>query len=217
MKSIFTILFLIISSSNGMSQNLTYEEVPCLEPIRIVHTPLMGVEAAPQGVVIVTWDLATMYQGGQYNGTFAFSDIDYALNSFGHYWNIQYQRVTRGGQYHVIQANYNLGTNVAARTGNTTTLVSPTFRFYNPVQSMMVICHENRHTRSQAHHSQDGGLMGPNGGYLILNSDLGYFDRMVWKSNLRPSQEPDWLKSYFSRQTVSGTVDDNIFPLIYKH
>lgn len=215
---------LLLISVNVQGQYLTYKPVPCLSPTSVVVKPedvvvpfqLEELNTSKAAIVVVTYDIATMYKGGQYNGTFAWGEIDYALNSMGRYWNIRYQRVTRGGQFHIVQSNYDLGKDVAARTGSDTCRISPTFRFVVPAQSMMLIFHENRHTRSQAHHAQDGGLMGPMGGYLLLNSDLGYFDRMTWKSSLRPSQEPDWLKRYFLKQSTLSTLEDNEmnFPLI---
>jgi hypothetical protein len=166
--------------------------------------------------VVVTWDLATQYRSGAYNGTAAFSEIENGLNTWGLYWNIKYQRVTRGGQYHVIQASYDLGKDVAARTGGNTCLVSPTFRFVNATQFKMVMCHENRHTRILAHHSQDGGMMGPNGGYLLLQSDMPYFSAMTWKSAKRPWDNPGEWKQALSGTLIQGLRGDSDgqFPLM---
>lgn len=193
--------------------------VDCIDPKQVVlPEPVMLFDAPATGPppVVVTWDLATQYRNGAYNGSFTFNEIENALNGFGLYWNIRYQRVTRGGQFHVVQANYDLGKNVAARTGSTTMLVSPVFRFANAVQCKMVTCHENRHTRIQAHHLQDGGLMGPNGGYLLLQSDMPYFSAMTWKSAKRPWDNPGEFKAYLGGAKMMASGELESFPELHR-
>jgi hypothetical protein len=183
----------------------------CIEATTIEPFEEALQEAPKAGEVVVTWDLATQYRSGTYNRTFAFNRVEYALNSFGLYWNIRYKRVSSGGQFHVVQASFDLGAGVAARTSGNTMLVSPVIRFVNETQSNMITCHENRHTHTMNHHSQDGGLMGPSGGYLLLPSDMRYFDRMTWKSAKRPWDNPGEFKAYLSG---AKTLDDSEYQTV---
>lgn len=199
--------------------------VDCVQPIKVVlDRPAQALEAigGPQpGDIIITWDLATQYRQGYYNGTFAFYDIDYALNSLGRHWKVYFKRVTSGGQYHVIQGNYQLknNPNAAEWTNGNTTIVSPTFRFASPVQCNMCTVHERLHTAglnmgNGGHHAQDGGIMGANGGYLLNPNDWPYMGRYPWRSAKRPNQEPDWFKAYLGHNAVLGTDDASSFPLL---
>lgn len=196
--------------------------VDCVEPMRIkFDEPIMLEAVGAPGDVEITWDLATMYRAGSYNGTFAFAEIQYALNALGRYKKIVFRRVTSGGQYHVIQANYQLQNKagVAEWTNGNTTWVSPTFRFVSAVQCNMCTVHERWHTSgvnsgSGGHHSQDGGVMGANGGYLILPSDYPWIARYQWRSALRPTDEPEWFRAYLSHNAVLGSDDGSQFPLL---
>lgn len=198
--------------------------VDCVEPIKIKEPAMIvGDPIGAPGDIVITWDLATMYRTGDYNGTFSFGDIDYALNSLGRHKKVTFRRVTRGGQYHVIQANYQLTGNpyAAEWTRGNTTYVSPAFRFANQTQCNMCSVHEFLHTSgvnsgNGGHHAQDGGIMGPNGGYLLNPNDWPYIARYPWRSALRPNQEPDWFKQYLSHNAVLGADDEHNYPLLDK-
>jgi hypothetical protein len=156
----------------------------------------------------VTWDLATQYPGGQYNGSFLFGNIEYSLNLFGRYWAVKFVRVTRGGQYHVVQSS-RLPTNrdAAAWTNGNTTFINPQFQFSkNKALCGMVICHEKCHTVKGGHHAQDGGLMGPNGGYNLNPNDYPYFN-YDWAGPLRPTDEPSYMRNYLSSGLAIGSQD----------
>lgn len=197
--------------------------VDCIEPVQLkFDEPLKLTETvgAP-GDIVITWDLSTQYRQGLYNGSFAFGDCDRALNALGRYWKVTFKRVTSGGQYHIVQANFQLRNdpNVAEWTNGNTTYVSPLFRFANATQCGMTTVHERLHTAginngSGGHHGQDGGVMGPNGGWLILPSDYPYMARYPWRSALRPTSEPNWFKDYLSKNAVLGADDESNFPLL---
>ena len=180
--------------------------------IETIEPPLLASDRAFSATEI-TWDLATEYQSGAYNGSFAFGSIQYALSSLGRYHPLTFRRVTRGGQLHVIQSSRN-GPG-AAWTNGATIKVSPTFRFINEVHCGMVIVHEFLHVgNGTSHHAQDGGIMGPSGGYLLLASDFPWMQKRGWKSALRPTDEPEWFKKYLSRNAVLGADDSSQFPLM---
>jgi hypothetical protein len=204
-------------SEAGLKHLAEIVPVECYKPVKIVEASAATTEAvgAP-GDIVITWDLATQYRTGDYNGTFAFYDIDYALNSLGRHKKITFRRVTRGGQYHVVQGNYQLkgNPNAAEWTSGNTTVVSPIFRFANPVQCNMCTVHEYLHLGGFNHHAQDGGIMGPNGGYLLNPNDWNYISRFPWRSASRPNQEPDWFKAYLSHNAALGTDDATMFPLL---
>lgn len=175
----------------------------------LVHSPIhpvyfaehiedsLGPMSFAAGVRVITWDLATYYQNGAYNGTFAFGNIQHSLNLLSRYWNIAFQRVTRGGQYHVIQANYNLGNNVAARSGGNTTVISPNFRFSTVAQCEMVIHHEYNHITDLAHNGDPNSIMSPNGGYFITPGTYKWYRNFQWKGALRPEHEPNFMRQYW--------------------
>lgn len=197
--------------------------VAALEPLGVddlglppVQTTFAAAPSTGPPPRIITWDLATQYRNGTYNGTFDFAGIDYALNMLGRYWNLEFRRVTRGGQYHVIQANTNPNSTWAAWNRGSETYVNPVYNFgRNKALCGMVMLHEFFHTGGKNHHAQDGGLMGPNGGYLLLATDYPYMTRFPWKSTLRPTQEPAWMKQYLSGGTFASGVDEEAaFPLL---
>ena len=149
------------------------------------------------GIRVITWDLSTRYKSGAYNGTFAFGSIQHSLNLFSRYWNVAFQRVTRGGQYHVIQSNRDLGKNVAARSGGNTTEISPVYRFVTTAQSEMVLHHEYNHITDLAHSSEAGSIMGVNGGLLITSKTYKWYRHFQWKGTLRPENEPTFMRQYW--------------------
>lgn len=183
-----------------------------LEPfIETFATP----SANAQGPRIITFDIATQYRDGSYNRTFPWEDVAYAMNSLGRYYNLEYRRVSSGGQWHIIQANTIGGKDWSAWTNGANTYISPVFRYYNKTQGRMVVLHERGHVGGRGHHNIFGGLMYPNGGYKLLVQDQSYFNGTPWKSSLRPEQEPDWLKAYLSVGVQSIESDDYIpFPLL---
>jgi hypothetical protein len=208
------------ASETGIKNLIEMIPVVCYLPVKEVPMPSSEPIGAP-GDQVITWDLATMYKQGYYNGTFAFSEIEHALNSISRYKKLTFKRVSRGGQYHVIQANYQLknSAGIAGWNNGSSTYISPTFRFVNPVQSNMVTVHERWHSSgvnggSGGHHAQDGGVMGPNGGYTILPSDYPWIARYPWRNSLRPTDEPDWFRAYLSKQAVLGSDDQSQFPLL---
>lgn len=171
------------------------------------------VAMAAVGATVIRWRLATEYKTGAYNGTFTFGSIDYALASLGRYLNLSFVRVNSGQQLNITQSSRN-GPGAAWTNGNTIK-ISPTFRFINEVHCGMVIVHEFLHVgNGTSHHAQDGGIMGPNGGYLLLASDFPWMQKRGWKSALRPTAEPDWFKAYLSRNAVSGKDDKDAFHLL---
>jgi thiol-disulfide isomerase/thioredoxin len=199
--------------------------VECINPMKLVFDePIPLMEVGAPGDTVITWDLATQYRQGSYNGTFAFGDCERALNAIGRWKKLTFKRVTRGGQVHIVQGNYQHKNdpNIAGWTSGNTITISPTFRFVNEVQCGMVSVHEWMHTsgvnrNSGGHHAQDGGIMGPNGGYLVLPSDYPWIARYAWRSTARPTDEPNWFRSYLSRNAVLGADDASQFPLLQGH
>lgn len=198
------LLFLVASILSPVPQSRA-QEVVLLQPnytigsefaVAATDSPASPIAAVNQ----ITWDLATEYRSGAYNGTFTFGSIQYALDGLGRYLNVSFRRVTRGGQFHVIQSSRN-GPGAAWTSGNVIK-ISPSFRFANEVHCGMVIVHEFLHFRNGGHHAQDGGIMGPNGGYLLLPSDYPWMAPRGWKSSLRPTREPTWFKDYLSRRAT---------------
>ena len=180
--------------------------------IETISPPMLAADRA-FGATEITWDLATEYKNGTYNGSFTFGSIQYALSSLGRYHPLTFRRVTRGGQLHIIQSSRN-GPG-AAWTNGATIKVSPSFRFINEVHCGMVIVHEFLHVgNGTSHHAQDGGIMGPSGGYLLLASDFPWMQKRGWKSVLRPTDEPEWFKKYLSRNAVLGADDSSQFPMM---
>jgi hypothetical protein len=198
---------LLLSRIAKLEQPTVMEQfVETIEPPKAMGDPAFG-------AVEITWDLATEYKTGQYNGTFAFGAVQYDLSSLGRYVNLSFRRVTRGGQLHVLQSKSN-GPG-AAWTNGATIKISPSFRFVNETHCGMVIVHEFLHVgNGTSHHAQDGGIMGPNGGYLLLASDFPWMQKRGWKSALRPTDEPEWFKRYLSRNAVLGSDDKEQFPLM---
>ena len=182
---------------NKIEEFVALRPVECFESLQLTM-PEPEPIAYTGNEVVIKWALKTQYRNGAYNGSAAFNRVEHALNALGRYWKVRYQRVNRGEDIEVVQASYSLGTDVAARTGGRTMLISPTFRFVNSIQFEMVVLHEAGHFTMLQHHAQDGGLMGPSGGYLLNPNDWPYFSRREWRGTLRPNQEPTWLKEYFS-------------------
>lgn len=183
------------------------------EFVETVQSPLIASDQT-FGATVITFHIATEYREGYYNGTFAFGDCEYMLNSLGRYLNVTFQRTNRG-QFSIVQSSRNGPPGAAAWTNGNVIRISPTFRFVNPVQCGMVTVHEFLHMgNGTSHHAQDGGIMGPNGGYLLLASDFPWMQKRGWKSALRPTSEPDWFKQYLSRNAVLGAGDEKQFPLM---
>ena len=125
------------------------------------------------------------------------------MDALGRYLNLDYQRVSRGGQWHIIQANTVGGKDWAMWTNGANTYVSPVYRFYNAVQARMCYVHERGHVGGDRSHG-GSGLMNANGGYLLTEYDMRRFQGTPWKSALRPWHEPDWFKSYLKTGVVGS-------------
>jgi hypothetical protein len=55
----------------------------------------------------ITWSLATQYRNGAYNSTFTFDVLQPAFDLVCRYFQLQMPRVSRGGNFQVIQSNQN--------------------------------------------------------------------------------------------------------------
>lgn len=194
------------------------------KPVRAPHQPIIldqfietfdSPSVVGAGPRVITYDIATQYKNGFYNGSCPFGDVEYAMDALGRYYNLDYRRVSRGGQWHIIQANTIGGKDWAMWTNGANTYVSPVFKFTNATQARMCFVHERGHVGGRGHHNIAGGLMHPNGGYRLLPQDQSYFNGTPFKGSLRPEQEPDWFKTYLAKgvQGVFGD-DENAFPLL---
>jgi hypothetical protein len=181
------------------------------EFIETIDPPAVGdrVGAGP----VFTFAIATEYTQGYYNGTFAFGSCEYAVNSITHYKNMSVKRVNSNPNFWIIQARTNGPPGAYAWTSGNKIRVSPTARFVNEAQCNMVIMHELGHVLGLGHSPQNGGLMGPNGGFVLLPFDVRAWDRWQWKSDLRPWAEPEWFRAYIKRNAVLGD-EENPFPLM---
>jgi len=162
------------------------------EFVEAIDPPTFG-DSQAFGATVITFHIATEYKQGYYNGTFAFGDCEYMLNGLGRYLNVTFKRTNRG-QFSIVQSSRNGPPGAAAWTNGNVIRISPTFRFVNPIQCGMVTVHEFLHfNNGTSHHAQDGGIMGPNGGYLLLASDFPWMQKRGWKNEQRQNNSQSRL------------------------
>lgn len=152
---------------------------------------------------IIKYAIATQYKNGAYNSTFEWGKIDRYLTAFERYWDVDFQRVTRGENILFLQSNKNLsgGPTVAARAGGSTVSISPTFNFGNGPWCGLVTLHETGHLYGGSSHNRDAnGLMGVSAGKgSIIQSDYAWFRQWKWKAGTKkPHEEPEWLMQWIT-------------------
>lgn len=189
-------------SIGGIKSLLTEVPLPLLDPIYLDLPPPDDVQAESSARVI-RYSIATQYKNGAYQSTFLWNEIDYFLSFMERYWNIDFQRVSRGGTLQIIQANTQLQPNAFAWAKGNSIYISPVANYQrNPRICGVVMCHEFGHCAGgSAHNSEAAGIMSVNGGTSgnFIPSDYRWWRPYQWKSTLRPHDEPEFMRQYMMR------------------
>jgi len=141
---------------------------------------------------LITWSLATQYRNGAYQGTFRFDQIQAALDHMSVHFRVRFRRVTRGGQFLVLQSSsqYRNDRNFAAWTLGSTIYISPIYDFKKlATWTAKVFLHEFGHLWGGGAHSNDPtALMNLNTGtsYGWVADDMRWFQRYNLRGALPP-------------------------------
>lgn len=137
----------------------------------------------------ITWSLATQFRNGAYNSTFLFDVLQPAFDLVCRYFQLQMPRVSRGGNFQVIQSNQNKNNWAAWTTGNTI-FISPIFNFgRDRRRCAKVAVHEFGHFQmGTAHSSNPEALMSADGGTSQgwVQDDMRWFGRHRLRGEFPP-------------------------------
>lgn len=206
-------------SLSGIKSLLAEVPLPLLDPIYLDLPPPEETFAASNARVI-KYSIGTQYKNGAYQSTYLWNEIDYFLSFMERYWNIDFQRVPKGGSLQIIQANYQLQPNAFAWAKGNTIYISPVANYgRNPRICGLVTCHEFGHCAGgSAHNSEAAGIMSSNGGTSgnFLQSDYRWWRAYKWKDGAKkPHEEPEEMRRYMMRglsvqDTFSVTNNGNL-------
>jgi thiol-disulfide isomerase/thioredoxin len=195
------------TTKEGIQSLLNEVPLPLLEPIKLDLLPPIEQPVQASNARVIKYAIATQYKTGNYQSTFLWGEIDYYLTFMERYWNVDFQRVTKGYSLLIVQANYQLQPNAFAWAKGNTIHISPVANFgRNPRICGLVLCHEFGHCAGgSSHNAELAGIMSANGGTAgnFIPSDYRWYRPYQWRSSLRPEQEPEFMRQYFSRGAFS--------------
>lgn len=136
----------------------------------------------------ITWSLGTLFRTGAYNSTYTFDVIQPAFDLTCEYFRLRLPRVSRGGNFQIIQSNANKNNWAAWTTGNKI-YISPTFRFGNDRRRCAkVAVHEFGHFTSPGHSNDPEALMSADAGTSQgwVQDDMRWFGRHGLRGAMPP-------------------------------
>jgi thiol-disulfide isomerase/thioredoxin len=194
------------TTKEGIQSLLNEVPLPLLEPMKLDLLAPIEQPVQASNARVIRYAIATQYKTGNYQSTFLWGEIDYYLTFLERYWNVDFQRVTKGYSLLIVQANYQLQPNAFAWAKGNTIHISPVANFgRNPRICGLVLCHEFGHCAGGSAHNSEAGIMAANGGISgnFLPSDYRWYRAYQWRANLRPDQEPEYMRQYMMRGAIS--------------